>query len=135
MPQMHENWYGFKPATWTTAVNVRSFIKHNYTPYDGDESFLAGPTRNTLDLSAIPMLRQMSHLPIVIDPSHATGISKLVKPMSVAAAAAGADGLMIEVHNNPQRALCDGAQSLTPEQFRDTAQAVKRVLKAIKGEI
>ncbi len=85
-------------------------------------------TRNTLDLSAIPMLRQMSHLPIVIDPSHATGISKLVKPMSVAAAAAGADGLMIEVHNNPSKALCDGAQSLTPEQFDDVKKAVDAVL-------
>ncbi len=85
-------------------------------------------TRNTLDLSAIPMLRQMTHLPIVIDPSHATGISKLVKPMSVAAAAAGADGLMIEVHNNPSKALCDGAQSLTPEQFDDVKKAVDAVL-------
>ena len=85
-------------------------------------------TRNTLDLSAIPMLRQMTHLPIVIDPSHATGISKLVKPMSVAAAAAGCDGLMIEVHNNPSKALCDGAQSLTPEQFDDVKKAVDAVL-------
>ena len=85
-------------------------------------------TRNTLDLSAIPMLRQMTHLPIIIDPSHATGISKLVKPMSVAAAAAGTDGLMIEVHNNPSKALCDGAQSLTPEQFDDVKKAVDAVL-------
>ena len=85
-------------------------------------------TRNTLDISAVPLLRQLSHLPIVIDPSHATGISKLVKPMSVAAAAAGADGLMIEVHNNPAKALCDGAQSLTPEQFADVKKAVDAVL-------
>ena len=85
-------------------------------------------TRNTLDLSAVPLLRQMTHLPIVIDPSHATGISKLVKPMSVAAAVAGADGLMIEVHNNPSKALCDGAQSLTPEQFDDVKKAVDAVL-------
>ena len=85
-------------------------------------------TRNTLDLSAVPLLHQMSHLPVVIDPSHATGISKLVKPMSVAAAAAGADGLMIEVHNDPTKALCDGAQSLTPEQFDDVKKAVDAVL-------
>ncbi len=85
-------------------------------------------TRNTLDLSAIPMLRQMTHLPIIVDPSHATGISKLVKPMSVAAAAAGADGLIIEVHNNPKKALCDGAQSLTCEQFDDVKKAVDNVL-------
>lgn len=85
-------------------------------------------TRNTLDLSAIPMLRSMTHLPIIVDPSHATGISKLVKPMSVAAAAAGADGLIIEVHNNPKKALCDGAQSLTPEQFDDVKKAVDQIL-------
>lgn len=85
-------------------------------------------TRNTLDLSAIPLLRQMTHLPIIVDPSHATGISKLVKPMAVAAAAAGADGLIIEVHNNPSKALCDGAQSLTPEQFADVKKAVDAVL-------
>lgn len=85
-------------------------------------------TRNTLDLSAIPMLHQMSHLPVIIDPSHATGISKLVKPMSTAAAAAGADGLIIEVHNDPKHALCDGAQSLTPEQFADVQKAVDAVL-------
>ncbi|MBQ7986204.1 MAG: 3-deoxy-7-phosphoheptulonate synthase [Clostridia bacterium] len=85
-------------------------------------------TRNTLDISAVPLLRQLTHLPVVVDPSHATGISKLVKPMSVAAAAAGADGLMIEVHNDPSRALCDGAQSLTPEQFSDVKKAVDAVL-------
>jgi len=90
-------------------------------------------TRNTLDLSAVPMLRELTHLPIVIDPSHATGISRLVKPMALAAAAAGADGLMIEVHNNPAKALCDGAQSLTPAQFKDVADAVYRVRKAIMG--
>ena len=88
-------------------------------------------TRNTLDLSAVPMLRELTHLPIVIDPSHATGISRLVKPMALAAAAAGADGLMIEVHNNPAKALCDGAQSLTPAQFKDVAETVFKVRKAI----
>ncbi|MEA4823387.1 MAG: 3-deoxy-7-phosphoheptulonate synthase [Clostridiaceae bacterium] len=89
-------------------------------------------TRNTLDLSAIPALREMSHLPIVVDPSHACGISRMVKPMALAAAACGADGLMIEVHNNPQKALCDGAQSLTPDQFDDVAACVRRVLEAVK---
>ena len=76
-------------------------------------------TRNTLDLSAVPMLKKLTHLPVIVDPSHATGISWMVKPMALAATAAGADGLMIEVHNDPKRALCDGAQSLTPEAFRD----------------
>ena len=89
-------------------------------------------TRNTLDISAVPMLKELSHLPVIVDPSHACGISRLVKPLALSSAAAGADGLMIEVHNNPQRALCDGAQSLTPQQFKDTATAVKRVLEAIK---
>ena len=88
-------------------------------------------TRNTLDLSAVPTLKNLSHLPVVVDPSHATGSRKLVRPMALAAAAAGADGLMIEVHNDPKNALCDGAQSLTPEQFADVASAVKRVLEAI----
>ena len=81
-------------------------------------------TRNTLDISAIPLLHEMSHLPVIVDPSHATGIARLVKPMSLAAAAAGADGLIIEVHNDPPHALCDGAQSLTPEQFADLVTAV-----------
>ena len=85
-------------------------------------------TRNTLDLSAIPALRAMTHLPIVVDPSHATGHAAMVKPMAVAAAAAGADGLMIEVHNDPANALCDGQQSQTPAQFADTMQAVQAVL-------
>ncbi len=88
-------------------------------------------TRNTLDLSAIPALREHTHLPIVIDPSHATGKSSLVEPMALAAAAAGADGLMIEVHNNPPAALCDGAQSLTPEQFDHVAKRVMKIREAI----
>ncbi len=73
--------------------------------------------RNTLDLSAIPMIKKKSHLPVIVDPSHATGIRDMVEPMSLSAVAAGADGLMIEVHNNPAKALCDGPQSLTPESF------------------
>ena len=73
--------------------------------------------RNTLDISAVPMLKKMTHLPVVIDPSHAAGIAWMVEPLAAAAMAAGADGLMVEVHNDPARALCDGAQSLTPAQF------------------
>lgn len=91
-------------------------------------------TINTLDLSAVPMLKELTHLPVVVDPSHATGISKLVKPMAAAAAAAGADGIMIEVHNNPAEALCDGAQSLTPAQFAETAEIVKNVRAAILNQ-
>ncbi len=91
-------------------------------------------TRNTLDLSAVPMLRELTHLPVIIDPSHATGVSRLVKPMALAAAACGAHGLMIEVHNDPVHALCDGAQSLTPEAFADVTAAVRRVLAAVKEE-
>ena len=85
-------------------------------------------TRNTLDISAIPVLKELTHLPVVVDPSHATGVARYVKPMALAAAAAGADGLMIEVHNNPQAALCDGAQSLTPEQFDDVCHSVLKII-------
>lgn len=85
-------------------------------------------SRATLDIAAIPVLKKMTHLPVIVDPSHATGISWMVKPMALAAAAAGADGLMIEVHNDPKRALCDGAQSLTPEAFRDVMEGVRAVL-------
>lgn len=88
-------------------------------------------TRNTLDLSAVPMLHELSHLPVVVDPSHATGLSRLVEPMAMAAAAAGADGLMIEVHNNPEKALCDGAQSLTPAQFDSVAKKVMKIREAV----
>ena len=88
-------------------------------------------TRNTLDLSAVPMLKELSHLPIIIDPSHATGVARLVKPLSLAAAAVGAHGLMIEVHNDPAHALCDGAQSITPAAFDDVCKAVKKVLSVI----
>ncbi len=88
-------------------------------------------TRNTLDLSAVPVLREMTHLPIVVDPSHALGVSRYVKPMALAAAAAGADGLMIEVHNDPAHALCDGAQSLTPEAFDNLATDIRNILKAL----
>ena len=88
-------------------------------------------TRNTLDISAVSALHELSHLPVVIDPSHATGKAKMVEPMAMAATAAGADGLMIEVHNNPACALCDGAQSLTPPQFDILAHRVRKVREAI----
>ena len=91
-------------------------------------------TRNTLDLSAVPVLHQHTHLPVVVDPSHGTGYSKLVAPMALAAAAAGADGLIIEVHNDPAHALCDGRQSLTPEQFDDLAKAVRAILPYSTGK-
>ena len=88
-------------------------------------------TRNTLDLSCVPILHELTHLPVVVDPSHATGKAKLVSPMAVAATAAGADGLMIEVHNDPAHALCDGAQSLTPDQFAELAGKVSRIREAM----
>ncbi|MDR0223408.1 MAG: 3-deoxy-7-phosphoheptulonate synthase [Oscillospiraceae bacterium] len=89
-------------------------------------------TRNTLDISAVPALRELTHLPIIVDPSHAAGISRFVKTLSYTAAAAGADGVMIEVHNDPQKALCDGAQSLTPEEFAVTVRGVNRIREAAK---
>ena len=88
-------------------------------------------TRNTLDLSAIPVLHQLTHLPVVVDPSHATGHSNLVPSMAVAAAAAGADGIMVEVHNNPACAMCDGAQSLTPQQFKELNIKVQKVREVL----
>lgn len=88
-------------------------------------------TRNTLDLSAVTALHELSHLPVVVDPSHATGISRFVETMALAATAAGADGLMIEVHNDPEHALCDGAQSLTPQQFDAVAQKVRKIREVI----
>lgn len=90
-------------------------------------------TRNTLDLSAVPMLKQLTHLPVVIDPSHSTGISRLVRPMSLAAVAAGADGLMIEVHNNPACALCDGPQSLTPAAFDELARTARLIHETLQA--
>ena len=88
-------------------------------------------TRNTLDISAVPMLHELSHLPVIVDPSHATGIAKLVPPCALAGAAAGADGLIIEVHNDPIHALCDGAQCLRPEEYAALAEKVAKVREAI----
>ena len=90
--------------------------------------------RNNLDISAVPLLKKQSHLPVIIDPSHAAGIAWMVEPLARAAIAAGADGLMIEVHNNPKAALCDGAQSLNMDQFADVMKEVKR-RAAFEGKI
>ena len=88
-------------------------------------------TRNTLDLAAVPMLHELSHLPVIVDPSHATGINRLVPPMALAATAGGADGLIIEVHNDPIHALCDGAQSLRPEQYDELAKKDAEIRKVV----
>lgn len=90
-------------------------------------------TRNTLDLSAVPVLKQKSHLPIIVDPSHGTGHWELVEPMALAATAAGADGLMIEVHNHPQKALCDGQQSITPALFHRIMGKVNQIQALVRG--
>lgn len=90
-------------------------------------------TRNTLDLSVVPILKEVSHLPIIVDPSHGTGISSLVGSMSLAAIAAGADGLMIEVHNDPQNALSDGDQSILPSQFAQIVDQVGKIKRALEG--
>ena len=91
-------------------------------------------TRNTLDISAVPILKKLSHLPVIVDPSHAAGKSWLVDPLAMSAVAAGADGLMIEVHNDPPHALSDGAQSLTPKQFDVVAKKVFALKKALETE-
>ncbi|MBP5648843.1 MAG: 3-deoxy-7-phosphoheptulonate synthase [Clostridia bacterium] len=88
--------------------------------------------RNTLDLSAVPMLHELSHLPVIVDPSHATGIARMVPPMALASTACGCDGLIIEVHNDPVHALCDGAQSLRPEEYAKLAKKVSAVREALK---
>ena len=88
-------------------------------------------TRNTLDLSAIPLLHELTHLPVIVDPSHASGLSRLVKPLSLASVGAGADGLMIEVHNDPANALCDGAQSIKPDAFSDIVSSIDVMLPLV----
>ncbi len=84
-------------------------------------------TRNTLDLSAVPVLQELSHLPVIVDPSHGTGVSRYVPPMALAATASGADGVMLEVHQDPACALCDGAQSLTPAQFEELSKKMRQI--------
>lgn len=97
----------------------------------GIRSFDSQYTRNVLDLAAVPVLKELTHLPVIVDPSHATGSARLVKPMALAAVASGAHGLMIEVHNNPRAALCDGAQSLTPEQFASVMESVTNLKNSL----
>jgi 3-deoxy-7-phosphoheptulonate synthase len=86
-------------------------------------------TRNTFDLSAVPALKELSHLPVIADPSHGTGVRSLVTPMAKAAVAAGADGLIIEVHPNPEEAFSDGAQSLTPDQFATLMDWIRKLVQ------
>ena len=88
-------------------------------------------TRNTLDLAVVPMLHELTHLPVIVDPSHATGVARLVRPMALAGVAAGCDGLIIEVHNDPMHALCDGAQSLRPEEYDSLARAVGAIREVV----
>lgn len=92
-------------------------------------------TRNTLDLSAIPVIKKLSHLPVIVDPSHATGMWWMVEPLSMAAIAAGADGLLIEVHNDPENALCDGIQSIKTDRFNSLMEKLKAIAEAVGREI
>lgn len=92
-------------------------------------------TRNTLDISAVPVIKKLSHLPVIVDPSHAAGIWSLVEPLSKAAVAVGADGLMIEVHNDPVNALCDGQQSIKPDNFNSLMKSIKDIAKVIDREV
>jgi 3-deoxy-7-phosphoheptulonate synthase len=88
-------------------------------------------TRNTLDISAVPVIKRLSHLPVIIDPSHATGLRELVTPLARAALAVGADGVLIEVHPHPEKALCDGPQSLTPEMFAGLVDELRPLAKVL----
>lgn len=92
-------------------------------------------TRNTLDINAVPVLKKLSHLPVVVDPSHAVGIADMVKPLALSAVAAGADGIIVEVHTNPHKALTDGKQSITPDAFKDMMSALKKVAEAVGREL
>ena len=116
--------FSTEKALGTVVQNTESGIR-TYEKY----------TRNTLDISAVPVLKRMSHLPVVVDPSHAGGIYWMVEPLAKAAVAAGADGLMIEVHNDPAHALSDGAQSLTYDSFHHTMNALRAVAAAVDREI
>lgn len=92
-------------------------------------------TRNTLDLSAVPAIKKLSHLPVIIDPSHATGVNWMVEPMAMAAVAVGADGLIIEVHNDPKNAKCDGAQSITPDSFKSIMNKIEKIAPVFGRDI
>ncbi|MDR2267297.1 MAG: 3-deoxy-7-phosphoheptulonate synthase [Christensenellaceae bacterium] len=92
-------------------------------------------TRNTLDLSAIPLIKELTHLPVIVDPSHASGLARLVAPLSLASTGVGADGLIIEVHNNPEKALCDGPQCIRPQQFSDIMDRIRVILPLVNKEM
>jgi len=92
-------------------------------------------TRNTVDISAAPIIHMLSHLPVIVDPSHGTGTRSLVEPLAKAAIAAGADGVMIEVHPHPDEALCDGTQSLSPEEFKDVMMGIKPIVAAVNRRL
>lgn len=122
--------------------NIREFLScAEYIMNSGNENVILCErgirtfeelTRNTLDLSAVALIREISHLPILVDPSHATGVSNLVLPMSLAGIASGANGIMVEVHNNPKQALSDGEQSITPEEFDTLVEKSKKIFQALK---
>jgi 3-deoxy-7-phosphoheptulonate synthase len=122
-------------ATIEEFLNAAEYILH----HGNDQVILcergirtfATSTRNTLDLSAVPMLKHISHLPVIVDPSHATGLRWMIPSMSKAAIAAGADGIMVEVHYKPETALCDGHQSLTPNDFNDMIVDLRKVAGAV----
>ena len=105
--------------------------RERYPLASAESAHLRTYTRNTLDLQSVPVLHKKTHLPVVIDPSHAGGKWWLVEPMAKAAVAAGADGLMVEVHNNPECALCDGAQSLKPEKYDELIRQVKQIAEVV----
>ena len=112
-----------------------------YIMYEGNENIILCErgirtfetyTRNTLDLSAVPVLHELTHLPVIVDPSHGTGYAQFVPSMALAAAACGADGVMIEVHNNPKCALCDGKQSITPDQFAQLSSKMRKIRQIVE---
>ena len=133
--------YGYKRVGFVLANTLQELLMSaEYILSGGNENVILCErgirtfddyTRNTLDLAAVPMLKELTHLPIIVDPSHATGIARLVEPMALAATACGADGLIIEVHNDPMHALCDGAQSLRPEVYDDLAKKVRSIREVI----
>ena len=123
-------------ATYEEWINAARYINNdNIILCERGIRTFETATRNTLDLSAVPVIKEKSHLPIIIDPSHATGKRDLVEPLAKAAIAVGADGLMIEVHNNPAKALCDGKQSIKPETFDEIMKTVKKYAKVEEKEI
>jgi 3-deoxy-7-phosphoheptulonate synthase len=118
-----------------SAEYIMSMGNHNVILCERGIRTFESLTRNTLDLSAIPVIKKLSHLPVIVDPSHAVGKWELVAPMSKAAVAAGADGLLIEVHSNPEEAYSDGEESLRPDQFKSLMTDLRRIALAVDREI